>query len=213
MCGRFSLSLSREELEELFGIGFDFESYNICPTQEVPVFVQASPLKVQKMHWGLIPSWAKDPKIGAKCINARVETVSEKPSFRHLLPGQRCVVAADSFYEWDKQKVPHRILFQNKKPLCFAGLWDRWDKGESPKYTFTILTTEAALEITSIHPRMPFILSDEQVKIWLDPKIKDLSSISPSKSLPLEAYSVSSMVNLPKNNSIECHQKVRENLF
>jgi putative SOS response-associated peptidase YedK len=164
------------------------------------------------MQWGLIPSWAKDPKIGNKLINARAETLAEKPSFRNAFKRRRCLVIADGFYEWqklEKRKQPYYIKMQNGKPFAFAGLWESWQA--SPKEAIvscTIVTTAANSLMKPIHDRMPVILSLDECDRWLDSSVSEpqvlQSLLKPYNSEAMQAIPVSSTVNSPANERAEC---------
>jgi putative SOS response-associated peptidase YedK len=219
MCGRFVLYRNLEEIKEAFDIEqvrWEPEvSYNIAPTQDVAVVVQQEGQNfLEKMRWGLIPSWAKDPKIGSRMINARSETLSEKPSFRRPFKGQRCLVIADGFFEWtetDHGKVPMFIRLKSQRPLGLAGLYDIWKspQGETIN-SCTIVTTCPNDFMQPIHSRMPLILPKSQEAEWLDPTTPHidewLSALAPYPSQEMEAYEVSRRVNSPQNNSLECIQ-------
>lgn len=217
MCGRFIITDPDEALRQLFdydGPPSGFEAnYNVAPTVLLPVVRQGaeSPRLLSKMRWGLIPSWAKDEAIASKLINARAETVAEKPSFRSAFRRRRCLVPASGFYEWKAPekgakgpKQPYMIGFEDKRPFGFAGLWERWEKGEKPVSTFTIVTTEAAPAIADIHHRMPVILPPEDFDAWLD--VEDTSPedaqalLQPWQGDDLTAWPVSTRVNNVRNN-------------
>ncbi|WP_163583481.1 SOS response-associated peptidase [Gracilibacillus saliphilus] len=210
MCGRFTLDTSIEVLESELGIVLtEFQpSYNIAPTQQVLSIVGTNQgRKAGYLQWGLVPVWAKDPKIGSKMINARSETVDEKPSFKRLLSRRRCLIVADSFYEWkreEKEKQPYRITVNDGQLFTFAGLWDRWSSGDQEIVSCTILTTKPNRLMESIHDRMPVILQDKGQDNWIDPTIDDKAFLK-SFLLPLDdslmkAYPVSKKVNNPRNN-------------
>jgi putative SOS response-associated peptidase YedK len=213
MCGRFSFS-------EFDGIGERFliepptlkPNYNVAPSQDVPVIIYDGSNRLAMFRWGLIPFWAKDPSIGNKMINARAETVDEKPSFKHSLQRKRCLVLADGFYEWKKEgstKRPHRISLKNKDLFGFAGLWDTW---KSPAgdiiNSCSIITTSPNELMAVIHNRMPVILPREVEQLWLDQGITDShflkSLLKPYPADLMIAYEVSTLVNSPKNNGPEC---------
>ena len=192
--------------------------YNIAPTQLVPTVLRKPAQSDRRFHllrWGLIPSWAKDPAIGARLINARAETAGEKPSFRSAFRQRRCLVVADGFYEWQRQerkKQPFYFCFQDGRPFAFAGLWERWeapddDDGEAIE-SCTILTTEAAELLQPIHDRMPVILDPKDYDLWLDPAVQKPEPLQqllcPYRSEAMIAYPVSTQVNKPTNNSPEC---------
>jgi putative SOS response-associated peptidase YedK len=211
MCGRYTLKTSINSLAEHFEIeeypSSITPSYNIAPTQEVAAVVEEDEKRVLEMfHWGLIPSWAKDPAIGNKMINARAETVSEKPSFRKAFKVRRCLILADGFYEWQKTdngKQPYHIKMQDDSPFAFAGLWETWKNGEEIR-SCTIITTDANDLMGEIHHRMPVILHPEDYGLWLDPDFDEKEPLTtllkPYPADAMEAYPVSRRVNKPSNN-------------
>ena len=222
MCGRYTLTVPLSNLVDAFDISppeFEYRPrYNIAPTQEVPIIAQDDRgRRMGLLRWGLVPAWAKDPSMGSRLINARSETVAQKPSFRSAFRQRRCLVPADGFYEWKKggegtggtpSKTPFWIHLKGRAPFVFAGLWERWEsKGGPPLFTFTILTTEASPEIRHIHPRMPAILIPPAISAWLDPDSDAYTHqdfLRPVPDLPLEAYPVSSLVNSPRNDLPAC---------
>ena len=219
MCGRFALYSPLSELVDAFHIRevrTQLEpSYNVAPTHEVAVVVKREAGNVlETMRWGLIPFWAKDPTIGSKMINARVETLSQKPSFKRPLKTQRCLVVADGFFEWAKtgqSKVPMFIHAKSKQPFGLAGLYDVWQSPTGETVTScSIVTTRANEFMQPIHSRMPLILASAEQADWLDvatPSIDGwLSALKPYPSHELEAYEVSRRVNSPAHNSIDCVQ-------
>ena len=197
---------------------FDYPPrFNIAPTQDAPVIAQdRESRRVGLLRWGLIPSWAKDPAMGSRMINARAETVAEKPAFRGAFRRRRCLVPADGFFEWKREggegagkghKTPYWIHMAGREPFVMAGLWEKWHPGEgAPVYTFTILTTEADPTIREIHPRMPVILPASARDQWLDPEADPDLVLSLLRSFGegVQAYPVSSLVNSPRNDSPEC---------
>lgn len=215
MCGRYTIYTDLTQLAERFGFDsadIDFvPSYNVAPTQSVLTVVRSEGNRAELMRWGLIPSWAKDISIGNRMINARAETVAEKPSFRAALMRRRCLVIADGFYEWQKTatgKRPMRIAMDDGRPFAFAGLWEVWKSPDSELVkSCTIITTGANDLLQSIHPRMPVILPRESEELWLDNSIEDgamASQVLAPYPLPdLRAYEVSSLVNSPRNNAPE----------
>ena len=221
MCGRFTLTSPLEALRELFG--FDERPnlqprVNIAPTQDVMTLRREAsdkPLKVDSARWGLVPAWAKDLSIGAKMINARSETVAEKPAFRKALAERRCLIPADGFYEWktiEGVKQPFRIVRPDRAPFAFAGLWEVWrDKqsGEEVK-TCTILTTDAAASIKDIHHRMPVIFTGhEEFETWCAAEAgrKQLETLlRPFEGL--EAYPVSRAINKVANDDLSLLEPV-----
>lgn len=220
MCGRFTLSLpiGDWDYEAEFGVAFPqsfHPRYNIAPTQEILVIVEDDGgRRVETMRWGLIPSWADDPKIGNRLINARAETVFEKPSFKRAAQHRRCLILADGFYEWQRQnghKVPHFIRLKSGRPFGFAGLWEAWrsPNGETIQ-SCAIVTTEANELLKPIHDRMPVIVPKDDESAWLDPKLADRTTLeailTPYPPDEMEAYSVSTLVNAPGNDVAECIQ-------
>ncbi len=215
MCGRFIVDSDEREITRTFQIKLTEAtvqpSYNVAPTQPVLTVVQRDGQRIlTAMRWGLIPVWAKDMRIGSKMINARAETVAEKPSFKRLLKSRRCLIVADGFYEWHKDgahKVPMFISIKPKHPFGFAGLYDTWTSPEGEKITScTIITTHANDLMEPIHSRMPVILPKSAYRPWLDPSNQDLDELS-EFLLPyagkMQAYAVSPLVNSVGHNSPE----------
>jgi putative SOS response-associated peptidase YedK len=190
--------------------------YNIAPTQDVAVVRQeGSTRALALLRWGLVPSWSKDPTIGARMINARAETAAEKPAFRAAFKQRRCLVLADGFYEWQssgqgRQKQPFYIHMKDGKPFALAGLWERWqgDEGGSTLETCTILTTEPNELVRPIHNRMPVILAPADYGQWLDPAMQQAgplqAMLQPYPAAALDAYPVSRAVNNARHDSPEC---------
>ena len=215
MCGRYSLIMTIGELQNRFE--FDGErlgyapSYNIAPTQNVLTVVGGEQRRAGYMRWGLIPSWAKDKSIGSRMINARAETVAEKPSFRNALTRRRCLIIADGFYEWQKvgaKKRTMRIVMQSGEPFAFAGLWETWRDPEGEVVpSCTIITTSANDILSPIHHRMPVILPREVEDFWLDDSVTDpealISVLTPYDDDSMETYEVSPLVNNVRNNGPE----------
>ena len=217
MCGRFSFTLSDKIIEERFDVDIEDEEiiphFNCAPSQKLAVITSDNQRKLSFYKWGLVPSWAKDISIGNKMINAKAETIFEKPSFRNAIKSRRCLVPADSFYEWkqDKEKNPYRILLKNESPFAMAGIWETWKDTEGkPLHTFSIITTEANEMMKEIHERMPLIIQREDEKKWLNLKneseIKSL--LIPFPSELMTAYPISKLVNSAANNSEEIHKPV-----
>jgi len=216
MCGRFTLTMDLSELQALFpwiDFGIDYKPrYNIAPSQSIAVVPNTEEKKVQLFRWGLIPHWAKDPSIGHKMINARGETVSEKPSFKNAYRKKRCLVLADGFYEWKKEgkgKTPYLIRLKSRKPIMFAGLWEKWHPpDDEPVYSCTIITTEANDLLKSIHHRMPVILSPASYDLWLDnipqPATRLDELLKPYTDDEMDAFAVSKIVNKPTNDIQDC---------
>jgi putative SOS response-associated peptidase YedK len=192
--------------------------FNVAPTQNVAVVRLDSKQQGRELphlRWGLIPSWADDPSIGSRMINARAETVAEKPAFRHAFKAKRCLVVADGFYEWqrmDGRKQPYFIHLKDDRPFAFAGLWERWTKGDELIESCTIITTGANELMQPIHDRMPVVIPKSAYDIWLDPTIKDPERLqpllAPYPSDEMVAYTVSTLVNSPKNDVEACVQRV-----
>ena len=221
MCGRFTLTADQDSFEDRFSLtGFDLgwvPSFNIAPTQEVlTVTNDGSENRPELMRWGLVPSWAKDPKIGNRMINARSETLAEKPSFRTAFKRRRCLIPADGFYEWKREgkaKKPMLITVNPGDLFAFAGLWETWKQpDDSWLLTCAIITTSANEFMKSIHDRMPVILPRESEASWLDPEEQDTAMLSelllPYDSDRMEAYEVSTLVNSPRNNFPEVIEPV-----
>ncbi|MFC1549718.1 SOS response-associated peptidase [Candidatus Neomarinimicrobiota bacterium] len=219
MCGRKTLTRDMQSIikelaiEEWEDPDNYLPSYNIAPTQTSPVLVHAKKRKVSLMRWGLIPFWAKDKSIGSKLINARAETVNQKPSYQNLVPRRRCLVIADGYYEWKQEgstKQPYYIQDPEGKLLLFAGLWNAWqDPNGDTIHSYTIITTKASKSISNLHHRMPVMIAHNDINIWIQTEIyspfESLKLIN-SDTVQLEAYPVSTAVNYPKNNSPELIQ-------
>jgi putative SOS response-associated peptidase YedK len=216
MCGRFSQTAKPELIVEQFKVQNPpplFQPrYNIAPSQSVlavRVNPDAAGRECVMLRWGLIPSWAKDPKIGHQCINAKAETVAEKPSFRSAFKTRRCLVLATGFYEWQvhgRTKQPICIGLRSTRPFAFAGLWEQWQAPEgAPLETCTIITTEPNDLMAPIHNRMPVILAHTSYDQWLDPTFQQIDSLkallSPYPSEELMASPVSTLINNPRNDT------------
>ncbi|MBI3363071.1 MAG: SOS response-associated peptidase [Chloroflexi bacterium] len=181
MCGRFTLTVDPAALQAAFpGIAVPADlppRYNVAPTQPVAVVANNGQNKVEFFRWGLIPSWAKDISIGSRLINARAETLAEKPSFRAAFKKRRCLILADGFYEWrqdagNKAKTPMVIRLKSGEPFAFAGLWELWRSADDDTIlSCTIVTTEPNSLMEKIHNRMPVILKPEDYTLWLDPEL------------------------------------------
>jgi putative SOS response-associated peptidase YedK len=218
MCGRFTLTDPDQDLAEQFDlpeIPALEPRYNIAPTQAVAAVRVAAGGAVRELvllRWGLIPFWAKDPEIGARLINARSETVAEKPAFRDAFKRRRCLVVADGFYEWQKQqgkKQPFYIRLRAGQPFAFAGLWERWRGAEeSIVESCTLLTTSPNGLMQPLHNRMPVILQPRDYELWLDPGVVRAELLQPLlvpyPAEEMEAYPVSRRVNSPDNDDPRC---------
>ncbi|WP_162054744.1 SOS response-associated peptidase [Pontibacter pamirensis] len=211
MCGRYSVipkAKGESKAAKLLAKALKEAHFNAAPSQQLPVVTNTQPHTIQFFSWGLQPFWARDAKAVKRSINARAETLTEKPSFRNLLKSKRCLVPADGFFEWQvtpQGKVPHRILLQDENTFSFAGLWDEWlDKSSGEiLHTYTIITTEANELVKPIHDRMPVILSPEAEELWLDAHESQddlLSLLKPYAANKMKAYPVSPLVNSPLNN-------------
>lgn len=218
MCGRFTLTLDPADLQEAFE-GYTFPPtfaprFNIAPSQPVLAILNDGQKHADFLLWGLIPSWAKDPSIGNRLINARGETLAEKPAFRGAFKYKRCLILADGFYEWQtrpgmKGKVPHFIRLKDRCPFAFAGLWDEWHAPDgSLLRTCAIITTQPNELIRTLHDRMPVILHPDDHTQWLDPAPQTperlLPLLRPYPADEMTAYPVSSLVNRPENDRPEC---------
>ena len=244
MCGRFTLQATGNALAEYFGLSEEPETaprYNIAPTQPVAIIrlnrVQPDKREWALTQWGLIPSWAKDPSIGSRMINARSETAAEKPSFRAAYKRRRCLVPMDGFYEWKtldtdgpkkkKRKQPYYIRMQSSEPFAVAGLWEHWAGADGSELeTCTLLTTTPNEVMEPLHHRMPVIVAPHDYDLWLgtelqgaDASKQDISNLRhllrPYDVAPMEAYPVSTYVNNARHEGPTCVEpvSVQETLF
>jgi putative SOS response-associated peptidase YedK len=217
MCGRFSLTIDPADLQDAFP-EFIFPTqvtsrYNIAPSQPILALPNDGTSKADFFVWGLIPSWTKDASIGSRLINARAETLDEKPSFRGAYKYHRCLIFADGFFEWQAQpgskgKLPHFIHMKSGRPFAFAGLWDTWQSADGSEVrSATIITTEPNELIASVHNRMPVILPPDCYAQWLDPTPQPASRFQslliPYPPREMEAYPISLLVNSPDNDRSE----------
>ena len=222
MCGRYSVIPGADKLAARFKVKpsheFAGKVYNAAPTQPLPVITSAAPAELQLFRWGLVPSWADDVKIASKMINARAETLTEKPAFKRLLASRRCLVPADGFYEWKGKtgaKQPFRIALKTDELFAFAGLWDTWADNETGEVrnTFTIITTEANALLKPLHQRMPVILPQAEEQHWLAIDVSPTELLSLLKPLPdsqLKLFPVSPLVNSASANAPEMCEPVPE---
>jgi putative SOS response-associated peptidase YedK len=221
MCGRFTLTVDPADLRDAFpGLTFPENMtprYNVAPSQPVAVAANNGKNAVEFFKWGLVPSWAKDASIGNKMINARAETLAERPSFRAAYKRRRCLILADGFYEWQstpgaKSKTPMLIKLKSGEPFAFAGLWEVWHPDqEDAILSCTIITTTPNALMEKIHNRMPVILKPEAYPLWLDTAeqtpdaLRGLDKLlKPYPASQMTAFPVSRLVNDPKNDSPEC---------
>ncbi len=224
MCGRYSIVITEKQLRQQFSrqlklpAGGLQQNYNVAPTQRGLVITDRQPDQLHSFRWGLVPFWAKDLKIGARMINARSEGIEDKPSFRKPIRERRCLVIADSFYEWqrrDGSKTPYRIKPANGSLLVMAGIWEEWRAPgtEAPIFTYSIITGAPNAEMTPIHDRMPMLLTNEtKQSSWLDrelplPEVMDLLKTPPDGTLTY--YPVSPLVGNVRNNGPELHQPAK----
>lgn len=224
MCGRFVSASPPDELASYFDAEAPEDvldkSYNVAPTNDVyAVAVDGGVRRVDAYHWGLVPRWAKDPKIGSRMINARAEGLAQKNAYKSAFKRRRCIIPADGFYEWQrlpdkKQKQPHYIHRPDGEPLAFAGLWELWhgpDKqsqnGDPPLRSCTIITTTANETMSRLHDRMPAILPATAWGNWLDPDYDELAALAkllvPAPSELITTYPVSTLVNKVRNKGPE----------
>ena len=217
MCGRFTLAVETSELQTAFPFLNVPEStqlaprYNVAPTQDVAVVANNGEHTLEMFHWGLIPGWAKDTSIRNRMINARAETLAEKPSFRAAYKRRRCLILADGFYEWRKdaggKKTPMYIQLKSREPFAFAGLWEVWHADQDDQIlSCTIITTTPNALMEKIHDRMPVILDPQHYEQWLDageqtPDTLD-KLLKPFAASKMKAYAVSTAVNRPANDSL-----------
>jgi len=220
MCGRFVQNSPLQIIQQIFNtdkVLFEvIPNYNVAPTQKILAIInQDNENKLEKLHWGLVPFWANDISMGSRMINARAETVSQKPGFRNAFRKRRCVIPADGFYEWKGEKghkQPYYITVPSGKPFAFAGLWETWvDKEndeESVYKSCTIITTAASEPLSSIHHRMPAILDPEFHEKWLNEKIQNPKNLEiilrDGLIYDMIYYPVSKSVNSVKNNDPNC---------
>jgi putative SOS response-associated peptidase YedK len=212
MCGRF-VFFDVDKVNKRFDLNIDIKlnlnpSYNIFPNKEFPVIYRKSTNTIELMKWGLVPFWAKEFNVKNQMINARSETLLEKPSFRNLIKNKRCMIPSNGFYEWKKisdKKIPYFISLKDHELFSFAGLYDIWVDSSGKEYkTFTIITTESNSLMSEIHNRMPVILKQEYEEIWLDENILKIEMLldifKPYNSSNMDVYQISNFVNNPTND-------------
>lgn len=229
MCGRFTRTFTWRQVHDFLNLVFDMArlkeemSYNVAPTQDSPVcrWSQSGGRELAPMRWGLVPFWAKDPSIGSKMINARSEGIEGKPAFRAAVRKRRCLVPVSGFYEWEaragsKIKTPWYIYPADRGIMCFAGLWEHWEKPEGVLDTFTIITTGANEFMKRVHDRMPAILQPEEFERWLNPQTRLEDAIEMLRPAPdgfLDSHTVSTRVNRPANNDPSLIERASDGLF
>lgn len=224
MCGRFTLAVNPEQIRSSFpwlNVPDQLQPrYNVAPTQPIAVVPNDGADRLDFFVWGLVPSWAKDPAIGNKLINARAETLQEKPAFRSAFRRRRCLVLADGFYEWQavpgrKGKIPMYVQLSSGKPFAFAGLWENWHGPDGSQIlSATIITTAPNQLMQAIHNRMPVILPEEAYRQWLESEEADPQQLQellvPYPAEAMRAFPVSTRVNSPDNESPECVQPLAD---
>lgn len=212
MCGRFTQTKSKQDIKKRFNVkkipDGTSEMFNVAPDMNVGVILNTSPEEVTLARWGLVPSWSKEPKTPYSMINARAETLLEKPSYKRLIQKRRCLIIADSFYEWKKtnsKKQPYRILLKDGELFAFAGLWDLWEKEGNALISCSVITTSPNALVSKIHDRMPVILPQDKEKAWLSdiPVEQAMATLKSFDARAMKAYPVSTAVNNPSNNAPE----------
>jgi len=221
MCGRYTLRTAPAEFWPADQLALFVPRYNIAPSQPVAAVRQHDGRpQLAQLRWGLIPSWSKDEKIGYRTINARAESITQKPAFRSAFQCRRCLILADGFYEWKpdgKKKQPYFIHLHKDRPFAFAGLWERWlgphgNRLQQPIESCTIITTVPNQLTSQVHDRMPVILHPQDHASWLDPEFEDLDRLQallkPFDADAMESYPVGSFVNKPSHDGAECVTRV-----
>lgn len=223
MCGRFTIHSRPEEIESRFHLTVDRDryapTYNASPGKILPVITNSEPQRLAFFKWGLVPFWASDPKIGNRLINARAETLTEKPSFRSAVEQRRCLIPVNGFYEWRRSKTtkqPYYITLTDQKLFALAGLWESWqDPSGKLLRTFAIITVPPNEFMQPIHNRMPAILAPSDERLWLQqPFTKDLLTVlQPYTATPLTAHPVSPQVNTPNQEGKALIQPLKTGLL
>jgi len=218
MCGRFSQTKKMQDIKKRFNLERAPENlpelYNIAPQQNAPVVLNTFPNDLALARFGLVPSWSKEEKTSYSMINARAETIMEKPTYKRLVKSKRCLVIADGFYEWQKKvdkKIPYRIFLKNEELFAFAGIWEHWGEGENEFFSFSIITTTPNKLMAAIHDRMPVILEPGDESDWLQdgtPMDRVLSMLRSYPAEKMDAYPISTIVNSPVNNTAEILKQV-----
>jgi putative SOS response-associated peptidase YedK len=226
MCGRFTLSYKSKELQLELGLPetqLDWQPrYNIAPSQAIASILSADTKKMEFLRWGLVPGWAKDIEIGNRLINARSETIMEKPSFRNAFARRRCLILADGFYEWKKAKMkgtpsqPYYFHLEEKKPFALAGIWEIWHAPDgSELWSTAIITCEANDILKPVHDRMPVIFDKNQMFTWLEDRSQKelVEMMQPYSSEKMKSYMVGKAVNSPFNDTPECIEEKKQSGF
>ena len=221
MCGRFSIHTPESRIREAFNLEhtepLGLQSrYNIVPSQQIPIIrVKETSREMVLAQWGLVPHWSTEPKTRYSTINARIESVAEKPTYRTPFKRRRCLIPADGFYEWKQaagNKVPCHIHMKNSEVFAFAGLWDHWEGEGKALDSCTIIVMPSNAIMKPIHERMPAIIAPAHYDYWLDSGVTDKQEImqylTSAPSSQLSAYPVSTWVNSPRNNGERCIQPV-----
>lgn len=217
MCGRFTQTKSKQDIKKRFNAkkasDLVVPMFNIAPDSNVPVILNEAPDEITVARWGLVPSWSKEEKSPYSMINARAETLLEKPAYKRLVKNRRCLIIADSFYEWKKvsgKKFPYRIMLKSEELFAFAGLWDLWEKDGNALLSCTIITTTPNKLVASIHDRMPVILPEESERVWLAEKDVEaaVKLLKPFDAAQMTTYPISTAVNNPGNNSETVIKKI-----
>jgi putative SOS response-associated peptidase YedK len=222
MCGRYSVIRLAQIVEIIHNVtikvdlSVEVARWNVAPGQDVLIITHRNTPTLEKARWGLVPSWATDPTIGNKMINARAETLREKPAFRNAYQSRRCALPADGFYEWRKNpdgtKTPMYIQLKSRESFAFAGIWESWISPEGEEITTcSVITTQPNSLMAPIHNRMPVILPREKVRAWLDgPSTEDEGLLCPLDASVMEAFAVSNRVNSPKHDGPQLIEPVEE---
>lgn len=218
MCGRYSQTKSKQDIKKRFNVKKIPDDigplFNIVPDSNVPVILNESSDEVILARWGLVPSWSKVEKSPYSMINARAETLLEKPSYKRLIKSKRCLILADSFYEWKKvngKKFPHRIMLEKEELFAFAGLWDLWEGNGNALISCSIITTSPNKLCAKIHDRMPVILPKNREEDWLsDMPIEQIIKLLQPCADEMKCYEISLRVNNPLNDSVDILQPVNK---
>lgn len=217
MCGRFSQSKSKQDVKKRFNlkkIPDNLEPlFNIAPQRDILAILNETPDELSYVRWGLIPSWSKEEKTPYSMINARAETITEKPTYKRLIKSKRCLIIADSFFEWkvvSLKKAPYRIMMKDEGLFAFAGIWDSWEKEGVTIKSCSIITTSPNELVANIHDRMPVILKQEQEELWLKEDNLDnvVSMLHAYPKESMQAYPIKPLVNSPTNNTAEVFERL-----